>query len=639
MKRRPLLHPLSTFLLIVAISLPAAAQAARETSDAELFLKGRFAAEDGRLEEALAIFDQLVEGEPSNPILHYERAKVLLDLRRFDDAERGLRRTIGIDPSFYDARKLIGRMLLDRSAGQRNRIEEALEHLQIAFQLQPNDLASGLTVSQILMGLGKIDEAKKIVEALLDRTPDHRSVNYQYAQVLLRLGERVEAARYLEAVLVQEPFYRPAIMQLLEIYEEVGRWSDAADLIASLLIQETDNAELRRQHAYLLLRADRNEEAREILESLHASAPEDAATSYLLAEVLAELREHESAEKHFRAALLARADDPDLVLSFGLNQLALEDFETAQAQFERVLEIDGLPARVRAIAATQLAAIDHHRERYDQALARARGLLEIEGIVNMQAVNIALDVLRRQEDYASALRMVDSLIGEREEAPVLKARKIEFLALSGAADEAARLAAEQAAKGLESGLMAAQIFGQMDRYEEALEVLDAIDPKFRENVDYLFQLGASYERTGRIEEAERTFQALLESDPEHAATLNYLGYMWADRGVRLDEAEKLVSEAVRQYPRNGAYVDSLGWVYFKQGRLDLAEKHLLDAAELIPDDPTIQEHLGDLFVTTGDLDRAMSRYNLALELDPDDREALLRKMRELEKKIAARLTQ
>lgn len=636
MSRAPYFRFFPVLLLIGLCAVPVLAE---EAEDAALFMKGRFAAEEGRLDDALQIFDRLVVKHEKNPVLHFERAKVLSQLKQFRRAEESLREAIDLDPGFYDARKLLGRMLLDRSGGDRARIEEALEQLTMSYQLQPNDLATALTITQVLLGLGRMDDAKLILDGLLERMPDHRSVVYQYAQVLLRMNRKDEAAPYLEKVILQEPYYRPAISQLLEIYEEQGNWSGAADLLGTLEMQEPDNREIRRQRAYLLLRAERFEESRGILDALLEGDPNDAASTFMLAEVLSELRLHGEAEEHYRKALLIRPDDPELLVSFGLNQLALDDLDTAEAQFRRLLELDDMPARVRAMAATQLAAIDHERGNYDDALARARGVLQTEGIVNLQAVNITLDVLRRNEEYDDALRILGDLTRGVEEAPVLNARKIEFLTLAGDETNAQKVARQQAVASLESGLTAAQMYAQMERFEDVLDVLKAMDPRWKEEIDYLFQLGAANERTGKTEAAEAAFQQVLDRNPDHAPTLNYLGYMWADRGVRLDEAEQLISKAVEQYPKNGAYVDSLGWVYYKLGRYDLAEKHLLDAAGLIPDDPTIQEHLGDLFVRLGNLERAMERYEQALELEPDDESALRRKMNELEEKLAARLEQ
>jgi tetratricopeptide (TPR) repeat protein len=637
MPRKPWIPFLVWFLL--AGPVIAASEAPGDASDAALFLKARLAAEGERFDDSLTMLDDLLRRHGDNAVLHHERARVLVNLREFLQAEGSLRRAIAIDPAFHDARKLMGRLLLDRSSGDRARVDEALQHLTAAFQWQPHDMATGLTISQVLLGLGRLDEAKNVVEGLLERTPEHRSINYQYAQILARMGQRAKAAEYLERVVVQEPFYRPAISQLLEIYEEQGQFSEAADVMGILVEQEPLNLEMQRQQAFFLFRAKRLAEARELLEALLGEDSRDDAAKFMLAEVLSELGEHAEAEKYYREALLARPDDPELLISFGLNQLSLRDLDTAAAQFHRLLELQGLPPRLRALAATQLAAIDHQREDYDSAMARTRGVLEIDGVLNLQAVNILLDVLRRREDYGEALRVLDRLLASQGSEPVLYARKIQFLHLAGKEDEAMKLALGRAREDLDSGLAAAQMYGQMELYPRALEVLLPMRARWSDNVNYLFQLGASFERTGRFEEAEVVFQELLEKDPDHAPTQNYLGYMWADRGVRLEEAERLILSAVSQYPRNGAYVDSLGWVYFRMGRYDLAEEHLLDAAELVPDDATIQEHLGDLFVRKGQLERALDRYDQALKLEPEDEKALRAKISDLRERIAARLEQ
>jgi tetratricopeptide (TPR) repeat protein len=130
------------------------------------------------------------------------------------------------------------------------------------------------------------------------------------------------------------------------------------------------------------------------------------------------------------------------------------------------------------------------------------------------------------------------------------------------------------------------------------------------------------------------FLALLKKDPEHAPSLNYLGYMWAESGKNLDQAHEMLVRAVGHEPNNGAYVDSLGWVYYRLGNLDLAEKYLTDATTLLPRDATVHEHLGDVLVKRGDKERALRSYRMALSLDPEAKEVdkLRSKIAEIEAK-------
>jgi tetratricopeptide (TPR) repeat protein len=128
-------------------------------------------------------------------------------------------------------------------------------------------------------------------------------------------------------------------------------------------------------------------------------------------------------------------------------------------------------------------------------------------------------------------------------------------------------------------------------------------------------------------------------------TLNYLGYMLADRGVKLDEALTLIKKAVDLDPTNGAYLDSLGWAYFKLGKYDQAEDNLNKASrsQHMGADPTVQDHLGDLYQKTGRLklaaahwERALEEWNktIAAEVDQDDVAKVQKKLETARVKLA-----
>ncbi len=83
-----------------------------------------------------------------------------------------------------------------------------------------------------------------------------------------------------------------------------------------------------------------------------------------------------------------------------------------------------------------------------------------------------------------------------------------------------------------------------------------------------------YEREKNYDAAEKSFRSVLATDPENAGALNYLGYMYAERNIRLEEAQQLISKALDIDPDNGAYQDSLGWVYYWLNKLDQAADQL-----------------------------------------------------------------
>lgn len=132
-----------------------------------------------------------------------------------------------------------------------------------------------------------------------------------------------------------------------------------------------------------------------------------------------------------------------------------------------------------------------------------------------------------------------------------------------------------------------------------------------------FALGAAYEQAGRIEEAVMTFEEIIAHDPEHAPSLNYLGYMLADRGEQLEYALELIAHAVELAPDNPAYLDSYGWIHYRLGNYLEALAYLRRAVEL-DSDPIMFDHLGDTHRALGQMDEAREWWLKALEQEPDN---------------------
>jgi tetratricopeptide (TPR) repeat protein len=155
--------------------------------------------------------------------------------------------------------------------------------------------------------------------------------------------------------------------------------------------------------------------------------------------------------------------------------------------------------------------------------------------------------------------------------------------------------------------------------------------------------GAGLERQKRFDQSEAAFRKVLELDPKNAGALNYLGYMLADRNVRLEEAYDLIKRAVDLEPENGAYLDSLGWVYYRQGKLDDA-RGLLERALDRMQDPTVHDHLGDVYLKLGKTKEAIAQWQASIhefqkaalpEADPEEMASVNRKLDEAQAKLAA----
>jgi tetratricopeptide (TPR) repeat protein len=179
--------------------------------------------------------------------------------------------------------------------------------------------------------------------------------------------------------------------------------------------------------------------------------------------------------------------------------------------------------------------------------------------------------------------------------------------------------------------------------EQALDKAEQLSGKPDDKKDVWFLRGSTFEREKHYAEAEEQFKKVLASDPQHAPALNYVGYMLADQNMKLEEALGYIKRAVDLDPANGAYLDSLGWAYFRLGKYELAEENLLKASQKINTDPTVHDHLGDLYQKTGRLklaatnwERALTEWNrtIAVEVDPADVARVQKKLDSAKMKLA-----
>jgi len=138
-----------------------------------------------------------------------------------------------------------------------------------------------------------------------------------------------------------------------------------------------------------------------------------------------------------------------------------------------------------------------------------------------------------------------------------------------------------------------------------------------DSVRLMFAIGSTQERSKKYQQSEKTFEEILKLDPEHSQSLNYLGYMLADRGERLVYAQKLIKKALELSPENAAYLDSYGWVMFRLGNFDSAVTYL-EKAGTMQSDPIIFDHLGDAYQAIGKTDNARIWWQKALELEPNN---------------------
>jgi tetratricopeptide (TPR) repeat protein len=164
-----------------------------------------------------------------------------------------------------------------------------------------------------------------------------------------------------------------------------------------------------------------------------------------------------------------------------------------------------------------------------------------------------------------------------------------------------------------------------EKYSEAVAKLTSAELIAKQSdpdkltAQFYFQLGSACERAKDIEQAVKHFRHALDLEPDFAEALNYLGYMWAERGENLDEARTMIERALKEEPKNAAFLDSMAWVLYKLNKPTEALPFMKKAIELTKDpDATLQDHLGDIFAAMKRMGEAREAWERALKIEPKD---------------------
>ncbi|MDQ6957306.1 MAG: tetratricopeptide repeat protein, partial [Mariprofundaceae bacterium] len=166
--------------------------------------------------------------------------------------------------------------------------------------------------------------------------------------------------------------------------------------------------------------------------------------------------------------------------------------------------------------------------------------------------------------------------------------------------------------------------------EKFQQLLDKTQPAmYLEKVPTRLQMNRAiaFEHFKRYEDIERALKSLLDNNPEHADALNFLAYTYAEQGIKLDEAKNYIQRALAQKTNDGYYLDTLAWIYYKNGEYNNAISTQQKALKTVTDDATMHEHLGDMFWKQGEKEKAIQQWQTALSLQPDKPSVLQRKIK------------
>ena len=580
---------------------------------------------------------------------------------RIRDAVVEAKQVLSTDPDNLAAHRLLGHIYFE-TLGELGSDSQAQPTLRLAVEefehitrLAPDDSLAWLNLARLYRMDNDPRQAEAALQKLLAMEPESEEGLSQLALLYSDQGDFQKAIELLEGAAAQSSSDK-LLSALAYAYEQANDLDSAVQTYRRAL-QENDDPELRQRLAELLLRADRLEEALAEYQALAEGEPGDAELQLRLSQIYRHQRRFAEAQ-----AALARAQElaPDS-LEIGFNESLLYE---AQGDFRAALGVlsemvarltnaagDYSPeeARRRAIVLERLGSLHRQMESFDDAVEVFRLLLPLGEEEARRGYAQIIETQRQARRLEAALATAQEALERFPEDSDLTLQRAGLLADRGdlePAVAAARNLLDDSPADREVYLTLAQIYDRHKRYPEAEAALAEAEKLSRPGaeIEYIhFLRGALYERQEKYDLAEESFRRVLAMNPKSAVTLNYLGYMFADKNMKLEESVALIQRALELDPYNGAYLDSLGWAYFRLGRLDQAEEYLVKALERLSRDPTIHDHLGDVYYKTGRLPLAEKAWERAreewqrtapTELDPKAFARLEEKLQALKNRLA-----
>jgi tetratricopeptide (TPR) repeat protein len=616
------------------------AQAAADTSRADAYynftlahLYANMAAEavDGGqyVDDAIAAYKAAIEADPRAGVFAEELSDLYIRFNRIPQAQREAEAAIRKNPNDVAAHRVLARIYVRLlTSGPNQTIDQAMlkraidEYLKIT-ELDPKDVGALVFLGRLQsVGTDKQAAAQSFDRALVVDENNEEALMGR-AQIYAEAGDAQRATEMLERLARSNP--SAAIWtQIASGYEDLREFDLAAQAIQkALALDPEDPAQLRKVMAQYLLNAAKYPEALAAFEAAAVDDPKDAQLWLRIAQLqLGEGNIAQAREAIDKASALV-ANNP-LVRLIETSVLQAEGKPREAIQMLRNL----LDQQARVAYSTQqrndrielldrLAGLYRLTDQPAEAVGAYREIVELDRTA--EAARSA-DII---ETYREGKRLDDA---QREAAaanlkfPDDRGVRIARAWLEADLGRGASAAADirkflGGADDRATYMMMAQLYEKAKQFDDASKSLDAAEKLSSGPGDQLtiwFMRGALYEKMNNLPLAEGEFRKVLSVSPDHAGALNYLGYMLTDRNVRLNEALTMIQKALSRDPNNGAYLDSLGWVYFRMGRYAEAETSMRRAVDLVPSDPTMYDHFAEVLMQQKKVNEAVKAWEESL---------------------------
>ncbi|HVO96716.1 MAG TPA: tetratricopeptide repeat protein [Bryobacteraceae bacterium] len=582
------------------------------------------------IRKAIENYKLAIKEDPKTPMIAEELSDLYIQTGRLREMQNDAEEALKANPNDINAHRMLGR-IFTRQIGdsQERRIDEsmlkkAIDEYKKITSLDPKDTDSWVMLGRLEKVAQNSVEAQNAYKKALEIDVDNEDALTGLAMVYADLGDSTSAADLLKKLAAKNPTPR-SLQALAAAYEQMREYSLAAETLRRTLELSPPNAaDLKRSMAADLRKAQKFQEALKVYQDLVAEEPNDAESYLRMSNIYTQLRDFAKARE---AEDKARAIEPNN-LEVRYNEVSILESQgkTADA-IQRLKEILDTTAKRnysredrenRILLLERLSGLYRMNDQTDLAVDALRQIGELDHDKDAVVAAEIVDTYRLGKDFAKAQKESDAAMKKWPEDRTLRIVRATLLADIGQIDAAAAdMKKLMDGKGDRQMYIAlAQIYDKGRKFDDEAKALDAADKlaaNKEEKEDVWFQRGAMFEKTKKIDLAEAEFRKILEINPDSAPTLNYLGYMLADRNVKLAEALELVTKALDKDPNNGAYLDSLGWVYFKLNRLPEAEENLRQALLRTPRDATVHDHMGDVLLRESKVKEAIAQWQLSLK--------------------------
>jgi tetratricopeptide (TPR) repeat protein len=610
--------------------------------------------------KAIQHYQEALKQDPSANMILEELTDLYIQTGRLRDAVTQADDLLAQNPENLSARRMLGRiytrMIGDMQRGRVNQemLRRATEQYQKITEKEPSDADSWVMLGRLYRVANNSVEAEKAYNSALKADPESEDALTGLAMLYADLGDTKRAIEKLKAATEKNPS-ETTLVNLATAYEQIRDYKDAAEVLKKVLDSTADKGRLRKALADDLYFSGQPDEALPVYQQLANENKRDAGPHLRMGQIYRSKRDFKRAHDEISQAKNLEPDNLEISVE-DVKILAAEG-KTDQAIASMKSMVQGTTkknyapneAAARAALLEELGFLYRDAGQYPQAIDSFRqiGSLVDGDSASRIAVQI-VETYRQAKDFDSALKEADAALKKYPDDRIVILTHASVLSDRGKTDDAVN-----EVRGLLKGerdretlIALAQIYEKGKRFTEEAKTLDEVE-KFSTTKDDQEQLGflrgAMFERQKKYDASEAEFRKVLASNPNDANTLNYLGYMLANHGVKLEEASQMIQKALELDPDNGAYLDSLGWAYYQLGKLDDAEAPLLRAVEKIGDDPTVHDHLGDLYLKMGKTKEAIAQWQMSIrryqtgslaDSDPDDMAKINRKLENAKVRLA-----